>query len=124
MEADKKNIQPSKEDKVIDKSQSKSFSVKDLNEKVKQKTSILEFNLKKDYEFKLKEQTELIKTDLEKNKLTFERTTDQKLKKQIQDTEKKLISDFESRMSKRMSELEEEYSQLKSSVRAEVESKV
>ena len=108
MEADKKNIQQSKEDKVIDKSQSKSKSLKDLNEKVKQKTSILEFNLKKDYELKLKEQTELIKTDLEKNKLTFERTTDQKLKKQIQDTEKKLISDFESRMSKRMSKLEEE----------------
>jgi len=31
-----------------DKNSGKSFSVKELNEKVKQKTAILEFNLKKD----------------------------------------------------------------------------
>lgn len=63
LEAEKKTPQPAKEDKNTDKSQSKSFTVKDLNEKVKQKTSILEFNLKKEYEQKLKEQTESIKTD-------------------------------------------------------------
>jgi len=40
------------------KNPNKTFTTKDLNEKVKQKTAIIEFNLKKEYEQKLKENTE------------------------------------------------------------------
>lgn len=45
LESEKTNVQ--KEDKS-DKNQNKTFTAKDLNEKVKQKTAIIEFNLKKD----------------------------------------------------------------------------
>lgn len=94
LETEKSNVQNIEKS---EKNPNKTFTTKDLNEKVKQKTAIIEFNLKKEYEQKLKENTEASLSEIEKSKQTLERTTDNKIKKQMQVTEKKLNLDFESK---------------------------
>jgi len=94
LETEKSNVQNIEKS---EKNPNKTFTTKDLNEKVKQKTAIIEFNLKKEYEQKLKENNEASLSEIEKSKQTLERNTDNKIKKQMQVTEKKLNLDFESK---------------------------
>jgi len=81
-------------DKQIDKQAHKSLiSTKEFNEKLKQKASITEFNLKKEFEQRFKEQQESYDRELEQSKAKVEKMLENKLKKQIQECEKRISTD-------------------------------
>jgi len=81
-------------DKLIDKQAHKGLiSTKEFNEKLKQKASITEFNLKKEFELKFKEQLESHEREMEQSKSKIEKMLESKLKKQVQECEKRMTTD-------------------------------
>lgn len=64
------------------------YSLKDLNDKIKQKTSIMEFNLKKEYENKLNESKKSYEDSFTTNKIKLEKQLESKFKKSMDETER------------------------------------